>query len=149
MKICLEVIIENREKEASVTSHLEEQIWIVTGKGNDFQYFPIPAKSHSPEIKLQSKQLIPWIPHITKYVHFLLCLKDGSVSGRWEGESFTVEGLGNEFSLVLEQREGEDIKIQVEHPVHEEGRAGKVSYGKCKLHFRSQYAPSQNHSGNI
>ena len=43
MKICLKVIIENREKEAFVTSHLEEQIWIVTGKGNDFQYFPISA----------------------------------------------------------------------------------------------------------
>ena len=58
-------------------SNLDQDVWIVTGKGTDFDWFPIPAGNSTPKIEMKSKGLIPWIPNITKSVHFLLCMKEG------------------------------------------------------------------------
>ena len=119
--IVLDVIIDNKVlREASVVSKLDHTVWLVTGKGTDFSWYPLP-QNHTKPIRLNSKGLIPWIPKITKDVHFLLCIQDGSHDGRWEGKSYTVKGHGNDFILKLEQGDDKEIMVFVEYTKQHEG----------------------------
>lgn len=125
-KVVLDVIVDKKEEvEAAVMSNLDQDVWIVTGKGTDFDWFPIPAGSSTPKIEMKSKGLIPWMSNITKSVHFLLCMKEGQreagEKGRWEGKSYTLEGLGSDFTLHLQQENNQEIKIFVEYTEIQEG----------------------------
>ena len=84
------------------------------------------------KIKLHSKNLITWIPYITKDVHFLLCQEDGSTSGSWRGPSYTVNGHGNDFNLLFETGEEGDIKVFVEYEKHPEGNFGFLNIFSSK-----------------
>jgi len=116
----LDVIVDKKGDEAFVMSTLDHKVWIVTGKGSDFSWYPVPGES-SQEIRLNSKGLIPWIPHITKNIHFLLCFENGKDEGRWKGKSYSVKGHGNDFTLILEQADNNKIKVFVEYMKHQEG----------------------------
>jgi len=119
--IVLDVIIDNKVlREASVVSKLDHTVWLVTGKGTDFSWYPLP-QNHTKPIRLNSKGLIPWIPKITKDVHFLICIQDGKDDGRWEGKSYTVKGHGNDFILKLEQGDDKEIMVFVEYTKQHEG----------------------------
>ena len=104
-------------------NNLEKTIWLVTGKGADFYWYPVSVSvgTQGEEMKLHSKNLFTWIPQITKDVHFLICQEDGSTSGSWRGPSYTVEGLGNDFQLLLVKGEENDIKVFIEYEKHHEG----------------------------
>ena len=114
--VVLDVILNPTGKEAAVQSDLDHQVWIVTGNGKDFSWFPVPKMSRQ-EIVLKSKGVAEFI---RGNVHFLLCFKDGE-GLRWEGNSYMVNGLGNDFSLHLTQDKGGEMKVFVEHKQHQEG----------------------------
>ena len=130
----LQVIIEDESnKEAFVFNNLEKTIWLVTGKGADFYWYPVSVGTQGEEMKLHSKNLFTWIPHITKDVHFLICQEDGSTSGRWRGPSYTVEGLGNDFQLLLEKGEENDINVFISASISKEKIELKPQ--PCKEYF--------------
>ena len=52
--IALDVIVDKKGKEAYVMSKLDHKVWIVTGKGKEFSWHPVPDES-SQEIRLNSK----------------------------------------------------------------------------------------------
>ena len=122
----LDVLVDKKGIEASVVSKLDKTVWIVTGRGTQFSWYPV-AKDTRQEIRLNSKSLIPRIPHITKDIHFLLCIEDGEVGGKWKGKSYTVRGHGNDFTLELEQAGNKEIKVFIEYMKHQEGNIRKMS----------------------
>ena len=103
-------------------------------KGKEFSWYPVPDGS-SQEIRLNSKGLIPWIPHITTDVHFLLCIENGEDDGRWKGKSYTVKGHGNDFTLILEQA-GNEIKVLVSVSTTQE-REELIASEESKVYFQA------------
>ena len=62
-----------------------------------------------------------------------LCQEDGSTSGRWRGPSYTVEGLGNDFQLLLEKGEENDINVFISASISKEKIELKPQ--PCKEYF--------------
>ena len=76
----------------------------------------MPGKKKQ-ELGLKSKGPLEFI---RQNVHFLICFKYEDTL-RWEGKSYTVEGLGNNFSLHLKQDDGGEVRVFVEYKKHHEG----------------------------
>ena len=105
-------------EEAAVESDLDHQVWIVTGKGKDFSYFPVPEKKKQ-KIELKGKGLSDLLFH---NFHFMICCRDEENPGRWEGKSYNVKGLGKFFSLYFEKANSGEVRVIVEHEKHQEGK---------------------------
>ena len=67
-----DVIVSSTDSEAGVMSNLDQDVWIVTGSGTNFTWYPIPANSKNNKPDLKSKDLIPMIK---RNIHFLLAFK--------------------------------------------------------------------------
>ena len=102
----MDVFIDEENQEAATINSegMQRKTWIVTGSGKNFQTYPIPARK-SETIDLKSKDLLKFLK---SEVHFLLAFADGTVKGRWEGKSYSINHLCSDFTLRLE--ETNDIK---------------------------------------